>query len=42
MTKTVHMVPLLSVEPLEVMVVETVARLTLSQIHEDHPNDTHT
>ena len=36
------MVPLTSAEPLEVNTVKTVARLTLSQTHKDHPNDTHT
>ena len=36
------MLPLPSAEPPEVNAVETIARLTLSQIHEDHPNDTHT
>ena len=38
----VHMVPLLSVESSEVNAVETISRLMLSQIHKDHPNDTHT
>ena len=36
------MVPLPSAEPLGVNAVETIARLTLSQTHKDHPNDTHT
>ena len=36
---TVHMVPLPSVEPSEVNTVETIARLTLSQIHKNHAND---
>ena len=34
------MAPLPSVEPSEVNAVETIARITLSQTHEDHPNDT--
>ena len=39
---TVHMVPLLSVKLSEVNAVETIARLTFSQTHKDHPNDIHT
>ena len=39
---TDHMVPLSSVKPSEVNAVETVARLTLSQIYKDHPNNTGT
>ena len=36
------MVPLSSVEPSEVIAVETIARLTYSQPSEDCPNDTNT
>ena len=36
------MVPLPLAEPSEVNAVETIAGLTLSQIHKDHPYDTHT
>ena len=39
---TVHMVPLPSAESSEVNAVKTVAILTLSETHKDHPNDTHT
>ena len=39
---TVHMVPLPSAEISKANVVKAIARLTLSQTHEDHPNHTHT
>ena len=36
---TVHMLPLPSAEPFEINAVETIARLTLSPTHKDHPYD---
>ena len=39
---TVHLVPLPLAEPSDINAVETIARLTLSQIHKDHANDAYT
>ena len=39
---TVHKVSLPSAKPLEVNTVETIARLTHSQIPKDHPDSTYT